>query len=402
MARKVVPLADTTIRAAKARLDGGIRKLSDGDGLQLWVMPSGGKLWRLDYRMHGKRKLLALGAYPEVPLLEARRKAAEARAGVARGQDPSEAKKAAKASARSASERSFSSIAAMLVEKKRKEQRAPITLSKMQWILDKVSDTIGPRAIETITTPDIISALKREEDAGNLETARRMRTVVGEVFRYAMQHGLVTYDPVQATKGAIARPQARNHPAIIDPARFGELLRRIDRYTEANIVTGLALQLMALLYPRPGELRQADWSEFDFENARWNIPAARMKMRTHHAKPLSRQAISILSRLREITGPIGLAFPAVGRSNRPMSENTMNAALRRIGISGDEHVSHGFRSTASTMLNDSNKFSPDAIEKELAHQHADTVRRAYRRGDAWAERVVMAQWWSDHLDTLRS
>lgn len=400
--RKVVPLTDTTIRAAKPREDGGIWKLSDGDGLQLWVMPGGGKLWRLDYRIHGKRKLLAFGAYPEITLLQARKKAAEARGTVAQGHDPSTAKKAAKIAARAAGDQTFSALGARLVEKKRKERRAEITLSKMQWILGKVKSDIGSLQIQSITTPDIIAVLKKEEDAGNLETARRMRTVVGEVFRYAMQHGIVTADPVPATKGAIASPTARNHPAILDPKRFGHLLRLIDGYAEANVLTGLALQLMALLYPRPGELRQADWCEFDLENGRWTIPAGRMKMRVAHTKPLPRQAVAILERLRDITGPTGLVFPAVGKRNVPMSENTMNAALRRMGISGDEHVSHGFRSSASTMINDSNLFSADAIEKELAHQHTDAVRRAYRRGDAMEERVRMAQWWADRLDDLRT
>jgi integrase len=398
MARTIHHLDDITVRTAKPRDDGGIRKLSDGGGLQMWVMPTGGKLWRLDYRMYGKRKLLALGAYPVVTLKSAREQALQAKRDIAGGVDPSAKKKAKKIAA----ERTFASIAALLIEKKRAEGKAEITIEKMAWILDKVKRDFGSRPIESITTPEVIVAMRREEQAGRFEAARRMRTVLGEVFRFAMQNGIVTSDPVHATKGAIARPKQRHHAAILDPKRFGELLRFVDNYARTNVLTGSALQLMAILYPRPGELRQAEWQEFDLDNARWSIPASRMKMRNAHVKPLPRQAVTILSRIKAITGPYGLVFPAVGRPGRPMSENTMNTALKRIGIPPDEHVPHGFRSSASTMLNDANKFSADAIEKELAHQDVDPVRRAYRRGEAMDERVAMAQWWADHLDHLRA
>lgn len=398
MARGIHHLDDITVRSAKPREDGGIRKLSDGGGLQLWVMPTGGKLWRLDYRMYGKRKLLALGSYPVLTLKAAREQALQAKRDIISGVDPSAKKKARKI----ATERTFASIAALLIEKKRAEGKADITIEKMAWILDKVKRDFGSRPIDSITTPEVIVAMRREEQAGRFEAARRMRTVLGEVFRFAMQNGVVTSDPVHATKGAIARPRQQHHPAILTPDRFGELLRLVDQYAATNVLTGSALQLMAILYPRPGELRQAHWQEFDLETGRWTIPAERMKMRTAHVKPLPQQAVEILSRVKTITGPHGLVFPAVGRPGRPMSENTMNTALKRMGIPSDEHVPHGFRSSASTMLNDANKFSVDAIEKELAHQDVDPVRRAYRRGDAMEERVAMAQWWADCLDQLRS
>ncbi|MCB1468870.1 MAG: integrase arm-type DNA-binding domain-containing protein [Rhizobiaceae bacterium] len=392
-------LTDLTIRAIKP--GDGIRKLSDGRGLQLWVTPRNGRYWRMEFRYHGKKKLLSLGTYPDITLEKARQKADEARRQLADGHDPTAIKRHNKAQAKLATENTFGSIAERLVAKKRKDGKADVTITKMEWVLGKLKRTLGPRPIDTIRTPDIIHALKKEEDADNLETARRMRTVIGEVFRYAMQHGMVDGDPSVATKGALANPKPKHHAAILDPQAYGALLRLIDGYAERQPITGSALQLMALLYPRPGELRQATWDEFDLERGIWQIPAERMKLRHPHAKPLPRQAVTILERLHDITGPQGYVFPALGNANRPMSENTMNGALRRMGIGADQHSSHGFRATASTLLNASNLFSIDAIEHSLAHQDRDAVRRAYARGDAMSERRKMAQWWADQLDMLR-
>ncbi len=400
MARTRNKLTDLEIKAAKPGEK--VRKLTDGVGLQLWVMPNGGKYWRYEYRHLGKRKLLALGTYPETPLEKARQKVDEARGHVADDLDPSEIKRRKKAERKLAAENTFQAIAERLVARKRKEGRAPVTIAKMEWILGKLKPSLGSRPIQTIRTPEIIHALRKEEDADNLETARRMRTVVGEVFRFAMQHGLIESDPSAATKGAIASPKQTHHAAITDPKGFGDLLRLLDGYAERQPICGSAMQLMALLYPRPGELRQAKWEEFDLDSGVWTIPAARMKLRQPHTKPLPRQAVAILRRLHEITGPMGYVFPATGRSNRPMSENTMNAALRRIGVAADQHTSHGFRASASTLLNASNLFSIDAIEHSLAHQDRDAVRRAYARGDAMGERRKMAQWWADHLEVLRA
>jgi integrase len=399
MARARDKLTDLEIRNAKA--GDKIRKLVDGKGLQLWVMPNGGKYWRYDYRHLGKRKLLALGTYPDVTLEKARLRLDEARSQVAEEKDPSLIKKQKKAEAHFAADNTFGKIAEQLVAKKKKDGLAAVTISKMEWILGKLKPSLGPHPIASIRTPDVIQALKKEEKADNLETARRMRTVIGEVFRFAMQHGIIESDPSAATKGSIAIRKPKHHAAITDPKRYGELLKLVDDYADRQIITGSALQLMALLYPRPGELRQAEWSEFDLNTGAWEIPAARMKLRHPHIKPLPRQAITILKRLHEITGPKGYVFPALGKSGRPMSENTMNLALRRMGIGAEEHSSHGFRASASTTLNASNLFSIDAIEHSLAHQDRDAVRRAYARGDAMTERRKMAQWWADHLDHLR-
>ena len=400
MAGQIAKLTDLKLRAVKPTTK--IQKLSDGRGLQFWVTPAGGKYWRMEYRFEGKKKMLSIGPYPELSAAYAREAAAQAREQLRLGNDPSERKKEARAAAAAVMEHSFGNLAKRLVEKKRRENRAEITIRKIEWILGKVEADLGHRPIQEISTPEIITVLKREEEAGNLETARRMRSILGEVFRYAMQHGLITSDPVQATRGAIAKPQPRNHSAIVEPKEFAKLLHLIDEYSSRNVLCGSALQLMTLLYPRPGELRQAEWSEFDLDQAIWTIPASRMKMRRPHVKPLPTQAVATLRRLQKITGPLGYVFPATGRPNRPMSENTLNAALRRMGIGADIHTSHGFRASASTLLNDSNLFSADAIERELAHQDEDAIRRAYRRGEALTERIKMAQWWADHVDTMKA
>jgi integrase len=399
MGGKTAKLADVTLRTAKPARS--LRKLADGRGLQFWITPQGGRYWRWEYRFHGKRKLLALGTYPDVSANEARDGADKARKLLREGKDPSEQKRQTKFRAKLATDNAFEKIAAKLVAKKRKGGTAKVTLDKMQWILGKVKQDLGHRPIGSITTPDIIAVLSREADADNLETARRMRTVIGEVFRYAIQHGIVAHDPVGPTRGAIATPKPKHFAAVLEPEAYGDLLRRIDDYATRNVVTGNALQLMALLYPRPGELRQAQWAEFDLAKGTWDIPALRMKLRQPHTKALPRQAIAILKSLHKITGPSGNVFPAVGRAANPLSENTMNAAMRRMGITASEHSSHGFRATASTLLNASNMFSTDAIEHSLAHQDKDAVRRAYARGDAMTERKKMAQWWADYLDRLR-
>jgi integrase len=392
-------LSDVALRTAKPAK--GLRKLSDGKGLQFWVTPQGGRYWRYEYRFHGKRKLLSLGTYPEVSAAIARDKAIKAREQLAAGNDPSETKRQNKVAERLKNETVFASIAAKLVAKKRKAGKAEVTITKMEWILRKLESNLGSRPITTITTQDIVKCLVKEEEAENFETARRMRTVIGEVFRYAMQNGLTDKDPVHATRGTVATHKPKHFAAILKPERVGEMLRLIDDYATRNVVTGSALQLMALLYSRPGELRQAKWDEFDLAKGIWEIPAERMKLRQTHTKALPKQAIAILKELHKVTGPKGNVFPATGRPINTMSENTLNAALRRMGVPSHEHSSHGFRATASTLLNAANMFSSDAIERSLAHQDKDAVRRAYARGDAMAERKKMAQWWADYLDRLR-
>ena len=399
MAWTTAKLSDAKIRAAKP--SERLRKLSDGKGLQFWLTPQGGRYWRLEYRFLGKRKLLAIGTYPEISAEQARELASEARSNIQLGRDPSQVKREKKIARHAAAENSFAKIAKRLIAKKKKLGRALITLEKMEWILGKVAGSLGSKSITEIKTKDVIAALAKEQDAENYETARRMRTVIGEVFRFAIQNGLTENDPSHATRGAVITPKPKHYAAILEPEKYGVLLKLIDDYATRNVVTGSALQLMALLYPRPGELRQAQWSEFDLATGIWTIPAERMKLRQAHVKPMPRQAVAILKTLHGVTGPQGNVFSAVGRAARTLSENTMNQALRRMGIAASEHSSHGFRASASTLLNASNHFSIDAIEHSLAHQDKDAVRRAYARGDAMIERKKMAQWWGDYLDKLR-
>lgn len=401
-----MPLSDVAIRSAKP--GEGIRKLSDGGGLQLWVMPNGSKLWRLAYRLHGKQKLMAIGPYPAYSLAQARSAREDAKAILARGVDPSGKKRADKRAAADARGNTFEKIAAELVAKKRREGKATATLGKLEWLFGIANAEIGKRAIVEITAAEVLAALRKVEGRGNLETAKRLRSVIGEVFRYAIATGRASNDPTFALRGALTAPTVKHRAAITDPKELGALLRAISDF-KGQPTTIAALKLMAYLFPRPGELRQAEWKEFDLDKAVWTIPASRAKMRREHRVPLPPQAIAILSELRMITGRSELAFPGYGRSGgegrrvapRPISENTLNGALRRMGYTADDMTAHGFRSAASTLLNESGKFSADAIERALAHQDADAVRRAYARGEHWQERVRMMTWWADYLDALR-
>ena len=380
-----------------------IKKLSDGGGLQLCVMPTGGKLWRLAYRFDGKQRTLSIGTYgakDNVGLAHARKQADEARALIRAGVDPSQNKRATNRAKINARARTFALIADELVAKKRREGKAERTIDKLEWLYGIAKPFIGDRPIAEISSPEVLAALQSVETKGLHETARKLRAVIGQVFRYAIATGRATNDPTSALRGALTSPTVTPRAAIIDANGFGALLRAIDGFA-GQLETRTCLQLMALIFPRPGELRLAEWREFDFARAVWTIPAKRMKMRREHICPLPRQAIDILEALRHTSSGSPLVFPGVRSSRRPISENTMNAALRRLGFTQLEMTAHGFRASASTLLNESGKFSPDAIEAALAHQDEDNIRRAYARGAYWDERVRMANWWADHLDTLR-
>jgi integrase len=255
-------------------------------------------------------------------------------------------------------------------------------------------------SIGEIEPADVLAAVRKIEARGKLESARRTLQLASLVFRYAIATARLTSDPTRDLRGALTSPTVTHYGAITDAKRVGELLRSIDDYDGSGI-TKLALQLAPHVFVRPGELRHADWSEIDLEAAIWAIPAGRTKMRKPHHVPLSRQAVALFRQIHEATGATGYVFPSVRTRTRPMSENTLNGALRRLGYTSDEMTAHGFRAMASTLLNESGKWHPDAIERALAHGDSDKVRAAYHRGVHWDERVVMAQWWSDHLDMLR-
>lgn len=396
-----MPLTDVAIRSAKP----GAKpiKLSDGHGMFLLVTPAGGKLWRLKYRLDGKEKLLAMGAYPEIGLSDARKRREDARALLAQGKDPSREKQKDKLRSRIQAADTFRVIADEYCAKRRRDGVkgwAPATATRSEYLLSLLNNTIGSLPIAEIEPADVLAAIRKIENKGNLESARRTLQLSSMVFRYAVATARLRSDPTRDLRGALTAPTVTHYGAVTEPAKAGELLRSIDGY-EGSGITKLALQLAPHVFVRPGELRHAEWSDIDLEQALWIIPAAKTKMRKAHQVPLSRQSVAILREVFAVTGPTGYVFPSIRSRKRPMSDNTLNAALRRLGYTTDEMTAHGFRAMASTLLNESGKWSPDAIERALAHGDSDKVRAAYHRGAHWKERVEMAQWWSDHLHQLR-
>ena len=368
-------------------------------GLQLWIFPNGSKLWRLAYRFHGKQKLLAFGQYPDVSLVAARAEREKAKVLLKAGHDPSEAKKQARAEIEATGD-TFEVIAEEYVAKARREGRATVTLEKMEWLLKLAKPVLGPMLVPGIRPVDVLGVLRTVEGKGHYETADKLRAIIGAVCRYAIATGRAEADPTVPLRGALTSHAVKPMAAITDAKAFGALLRGIDGFVGQH-TTRAGLQLMALLFPRPGELRGAVWDEFDLDKAVWTIPAARTKMRREHRVPLAPQAIAILRASPTFGTHWPLVIPSVHSPQRSMSENTLNAALRRLGYSQDEATSHGFRASASTLLNESGRWSADAIERQLGHVESNEVRRAYARGEHWDERVRMMAWWADHLDQLK-
>lgn len=394
-----MPLTELEIRNAKPAAK--IGKLSDGGGLQLWIDSKGAKRWRLAYRFGGKQKLLAIGVYPTVGLRQAREERANARRLLKEGKDPNIVKQSDKLARAVANANTFEVIASELLDIKEREGKSERTIAKLKWLYNLANPYLGSRAISELTASEILQPLKHVEARGTLETARRLRSVIGEVFRYAVATGRAQGDPTGVLKGATAAPTVTHRAAIIDPVEFGHLLRALPGYKGAP-ETVAALKLVPLVFVRPGELRAAEWAEFDLENAVWLIPALKMKMRRPHRIPLAPQPLAILRSLHELTGEGKYLFPSIRSVTRCMSENTINAALRRLGFKSEEMSGHGFRSSASSLLNESGLWNPDAIERQLAHLDDNTVRRAYARADYWDERIKMMNWWADKCDELRS
>jgi integrase len=391
-----MPLKDVRVRNAKA--SPRPRKLSDGGGLHVLIQPTGGKLWRLAYRFAGKQKTLALGAYPAVSLEEARQQRDEAKKLLARSMDPSVQRKAEKHAGK---EGTFRAVAEEVIAKQEREGRAHATLRKKRWLLDFAFPAFGDRPVAEITARELLALLREIEGRGLYETARRLRSTCGMVFRYAIATGRAERDPSMDLRGALTSPPVNHRATVVDPVAIGALLRAIDGF-DGQPTTHAALRLAPYVFVRPGELRQAEWREFDLGGAVWSVPAEKMKMRRPHRVPLARQPLAILRELQEITGNGRWLFPSVRTFARPISENTMNAALRRLGYSSEEMCIHGFRSMASSRLNEMGRWNPDAIERQLAHQEANSVRRAYTHGaEYWTERVQMMQAWADYLNGLR-
>lgn len=377
-------------------------KLTDAAGLYLLVNPIGSKLWRFDYRHAGKRQTLALGQYPDVSLRQARERRDEARQLLAQGVNPATARDEAKAAAVEAVEAASNTFARAARQWMAAQQVAEVTARKNRWLLEShLLPELGPLPLDEITPRVLLDALRKIEATGNLETASRAKIKAGQVFRWAILEGLTDNDPTPSLRGALKSPQTKHHATITDPRAIGELLRAIDGYT-GQPVTLAALQLAPLVFVRPGELRAAEWSEFDLDEAVWRIPGARMKMGAPHLVPLSAQAVRILRELHPLTGQGRYVFPSLRTASRPMSENTMNAALRRLGYDKDTMTAHGFRAMAATRLNEMG-WTPDAIERQLAHAESNKVRAAYTHAAQYLdERTRMMQAWSDYLDGLRA
>lgn len=395
-----MPLRDAEIRAIRA-IASSVKK-ADGKGLYLEAFPNGSKLWRFKYRFGGKEKRLALGSYPEVSLADARKRRDEARSTIADGIDPGLERKRQKAIAKLSAANTFESIATEYIDRKMAgEGRAETTLVKARWFLDLLRPAIGAMAIADVDPQMLLAALKKLEAKGNYESAKKCRSFASRVFRYGVATGRCKADPAALLQGALITPKAQHYAAILEAAKLGELLRAIEAFS-GSAITRSALQIAPHVFVRPGELRHAEWTEFDLEDAIWRISAGKMKARRAHAVPLSKQVIELLRSLQPLTGSGRYVFPSAYGGSRPMSENTLNASFRRMGFGKEEITAHGLRATASTLLNESGKWNPDAIERALSHGHSDAVRGAYHRGQHWEERVRMAQWWSDHLDELRN
>jgi len=394
-----MPLSDVTIRKAKPAAKP--YKLADGGGMYLLVNPTGSKLWRWKYRVSGKEKLLALGAYPAVSLTAARAACADARHKLKQGIDASAERKETKQTRAVAIAVAADTFEAVSREWMARQEVAAVTVIKNEWILGHLFSRIGSRPIGEITARELLDVLREIEATGKVETANRVKVKAGQVFRHAVLEGKAAADLTASLRGALKAPKGKHHAAVTDPVRVGELLRAIDGFT-GQPVTLAALRLAPLVFVRPGELRHAEWAEFDLGGAIWRIPGHKMKMKAPHLVPLSNQAVAILRELYPLTGSGHYVFPGIRTAARPMSENTVNGALRRLGYTGEEMTGHGFRSMAATRLNEMG-WNADAIERQLAHAESNKVRDAYTSAAQYLdERTRMMQAWADYLDGLRA
>jgi integrase len=389
----------TQLAASAAKPRDTPYKLSDGGGLALLVKPGGTKLWRFRYHFAGKERMLSLGAYPAISIAAARKKRDEAREVLGQGQDPAQKRRNDKVAAALSANNTFAVVAAEYIDRLEKEGAAFSTVSKNKWLLQDLAAPLAKRPIADITPAEILDLCKRIEKSGRRDTARRLRGTIGSVFRYAVVTLRAQSDPTYALKGALLKPEVNHRAAIVDEAKLGALMVNIDQYDGWPTLRA-ALLLLALTMTRPGDVRHMRKSEIIFPKALWRIPAERMKMRRPHDVPLSKQALAIIRDMWDLTQGSGLLLPSIRSSIKPLSENAMNSALRRMGYSKEEATAHGFRSSASTILNERG-FNPDVIEAALAHQDDDDVRRAYNRTTYLQERTKLMQDWADLLDEFR-
>ena len=398
MPKVITPLTDTAIRKAKP---GPVAiKLRDGKGLYVLLTPDGARQWRWDYRrpITGKRNTLSLGRYPKIGLEDARKLRSDSRTLLESGIDPGEARKASKAAGVERAANSFEVVAREWLGKRTWVDSYRVKV--LAWMDNDVFPWIGIRPIAELTAPEFLKMARRIEERGAIESAHRILQNCGQVMRYAIATGRADRNPVTDLRGALTSPKERHHAAITEPAALGGLLRAIDGYN-GDPTTRAALKLAPLVFVRPGELRHAEWSEIDLDKAEWNIPAEKMKMRQPHLVPLCDQAVAILGELHALTGRGQYVFPGGRSPRRPMSNNALTAALRRMGYDGDTMTAHGFRASARTLLDEGLGFRPDYIEHQLAHAVRDPNGRAYNRTAHLPERRKMMQAWADYLDALR-
>lgn len=389
-----MPLTDKEIRALKPKESN--YKRFDSQGLFLLVTPAGGRLWRWKYRFGGREKLLALGKYPTVTLADARLRRDEARRSLANGDDPGALKKQEKTKA----ENTFEAVACAWLESFQAGMK-PKTVGLIKSRLERNAfPAFGSKPIHEVTAQEVLGMAKRVEARGTLETARRTLQVVRRILDNAVIQGLVPYNVASGLSRALPRPQVKHYAAIVDTREIGPLLRAIDSF-EGSYVVRCALKLQPLTFVRPGELRFAEWGEINLDKAEWRIPGSRMKAGRPHIVPLSRQSVKILQEVQLVSGEGRFLFPSIRTNDRPMSENTINAALRRLGYAKDEMTSHGFRSMASTVLHEQG-WASDVVERQLAHVEKNRVKAAYCHAEHLPERRRMMQSWADFLDGLKS
>ncbi len=400
MPKQALPLTDKKVGAAKPAVRD--YKLSDGGGMYLLVTSTGGKHWRMDYRFREKRKTLALGSYPEVSLAMARQRREAARKLLATNVDPGESKKLEKRELAERRANTFERLACAW-HQYRADTLAKKTHENIMGRLERdVFPKIGDTPLDELTPRMIMDqVLIPIERRGAIEVAHRTRSIIGQILRWGVSRQLCERDLTADLRGAIKPFQRRHLPALTDPVKVGALLRAIDGFDGSPIVR-CALQLHPLVVTRPGELRHAEWNEIDFETATWSIPAGKMKMKNPHIVPLSDQAMSILRELFEITGECLYLFPSIRSTIRPISDNTMNAALRRLGYSKEEMVSHGWRAVFRTLADEVLQERVDIVEAQLAHQVADVLGRAYNRTSFLQERRELMKRWGEYLESLKA
>ncbi|MCJ8168364.1 tyrosine-type recombinase/integrase [Atopomonas sediminilitoris] len=389
-----MPLTDSAIKTAKPKEKA--YKLSDAHGLYLLINPTGSKLWRIKYRFGGKQKGLAIGAYPTISLAQARQRREEARQQLAEGIDPSEQKKAAK-QARAATGLTFETLAREWFAYNSPRWADSTSYKAKLYLENDLIPVIGARPLKAITRPELVELVRKVEARGTLNAAGKIRQWLHQIFRYGLARGVVDSNPATDLDVIAAPARAARHHPHVNFAELPELLSKADS-ANINILTRCAIRLLTLTAVRPGELRAAPWSEFDLDAATWTIPAERMKARRPHIVPLPHQAVAILRQLEEITGSYSLLFPGQQKADRPMSENTINKALRLMGYK-DRQTGHGFRHLLSTELN-GRGYNRDWIERQLAHGDSDEIRDTYNHANYLEQRREMMQAWADSIDAL--